>query len=111
MYGTSFVNTITLSSVGMNWFESTNISSLILKKNYGAWTLTNDGINKWLLTDYYAGNSLPSTTSNFFSSYLQSGSPVYELGAYGLGPWGTASSFIDSTAQWICNVITINNKL
>ena len=108
VYGLSFINTITLSSSALNWFESTNISTLILKQNYGAWTLTNDGVNKWLLTDYYAGNSLPSTTSNFFSSYLQSGSPVYELGAYGLSPWGTQSSFIDSAAQWIWSTSNAN---
>ena len=108
MYGASFYSTITLSSTALNWFESTNISTLILRQNFGAWTLTNDGVNKWLLTDYYSGNSLPSTTSNFFSSYSQSGNPVYQLGAYGLYPWGTASSFIDSAAQWIWSTSNAN---
>lgn len=65
MFGRAAISTIRVSTSQDDIIERSNVSSIILSTNYGAWTFLNDGINKWFLTSAYL-NSL--TINGFFFS-------------------------------------------
>lgn len=51
--GYASTNTIRLSTTGVDTIERSNVSSMILSNNYGAWWFNNDGVTKWYLTSAY----------------------------------------------------------
>lgn len=55
-YGNAAVNSIYLSTLSNNFFEQSMCNTYIANQNYGAWTLTNDGISRWIFTDIYSSN-------------------------------------------------------
>lgn len=57
LYGNARNSTILVSTMGLDRIESSNVTTVTLSNAYGAWWFTNDGINKWFLTDAYL-NSL-----------------------------------------------------
>jgi hypothetical protein len=55
--GYSAINTIQLSTIGLDRIERSSVSSMTLSNTYGAWTFMNDGLTNWFLTNAYL-NSL-----------------------------------------------------
>jgi hypothetical protein len=51
--GYSGINTIRLSTLGLDRIERSNVSSMTLSNTYGAWWFQNDGITNWFLTTAY----------------------------------------------------------
>jgi hypothetical protein len=45
--------TISVSTTGLDRFEYSSISCMVLSYPYGAWTFLNDGNTRWFLTDEY----------------------------------------------------------
>jgi hypothetical protein len=58
VYGNSATNYIHVSTTGANQFERSLNTQLRLSTNYGSWTFTNDGTNKWMYLDVYE-NTVP----------------------------------------------------
>ena len=52
-YGKSGASTIVLSTVGADRFELSSCSTFILSQAYGSWTLLNDAVNTWYLSEFY----------------------------------------------------------
>lgn len=71
MFGCSTNSTIRLSTIGLDTIDRSNVSSMVLSNNYGAWTFMNDGFTKWFQTNVY--------TNNF---YIQPQAPPYFTGLY-----------------------------
>lgn len=109
IYGSFSTSSVFLSTTGIDGFEN-NGSTMKLDTNYGAWTLMNDAVTRWFLVDSYKNTMLVSTFSGVATvagiSYLQSGTAAPTLGLFGIGPWGSGSGFVDSSAYWIWNIST-----
>lgn len=54
--GSASTNPIYLSTTGLDRIERTNISSMVLRNSYGAWTFMNDGFTNWFLLNAYAND-------------------------------------------------------
>jgi hypothetical protein len=52
-YGKSGASTIVLSTVGADRFELSSCSTFALSEAYGSWTLLNDTVNTWYLSEFY----------------------------------------------------------
>lgn len=52
-FGKSGASTIVLSTVGTDRFEMSSCSTFALSHNYGSWTLLNDAVNTWYLSEFY----------------------------------------------------------
>jgi hypothetical protein len=52
-YGKSGASTIVLSTVGADRFELSSCSTFALSEAYGSWTLLNDAVNTWYLSEFY----------------------------------------------------------
>jgi hypothetical protein len=52
-YGKSAASSIVLSTVGADRFELSSCSTFALSYNYGSWTLLNDAVNIWYLSEFY----------------------------------------------------------
>jgi hypothetical protein len=52
-FGKSGASTIVLSTVGADRFELSSCSTFILSQAYGSWTLLNDAVNTWYLSEFY----------------------------------------------------------
>lgn len=66
MFGCSTNSTIRLSTIGLDRIEQSNVSSMVLSNNYGAWTFMNDGFTNWFQTNVYTntfafGSLFPNT--------------------------------------------------
>lgn len=55
-YGTAGVSSIFISTLSNNFFEQSWNNTYIANEPYGAWTLTNDGISRWIFTNIYSSN-------------------------------------------------------
>lgn len=56
MYGNANVSSIYLSTLSNNFFEQSMCNTYIANQKYGALTLTNDGISRWIFTNIYSSN-------------------------------------------------------
>jgi hypothetical protein len=52
-FGKSGASSIVLSTVGSDRFEMSSCSTFILSQAYGSWTLLNDAVNTWYLSEFY----------------------------------------------------------
>jgi len=52
-FGYAGSNNIFLSTVGLDRIERSNVSSMVLSNNFGAWWFQNDGRTNWFLADAY----------------------------------------------------------
>ena len=52
-YGKSGASTIVLSTVGTDRFEMSSCSTFVLSYPYGSWTLLNDAVSTWYLSELY----------------------------------------------------------
>ena len=52
-FGKSGASTIVLSTVGTDRFELSSCSTFALSEAYGSWTLLNDAVNTWYLSEFY----------------------------------------------------------
>lgn len=55
-YGNAGLSSIFLSTLSNNFFEQSSCNTYIANQPYGAWTLTNDGISRWIFTNIYSSN-------------------------------------------------------
>jgi hypothetical protein len=96
-FGYSSNSSIALSTTGADILERSTTTGLFLNTNFGAWSLTNDGLNRWFILDSYT-NSLYSTRfvlSNFSAGALTiAGNTTYANNALVLTT--TASSLASS---------------
>lgn len=104
MFGCSTNSTIRLSTIGLDRIERSNISSIVLANNYGAWTFMNDGFTNWFQTNVYTNNFY--IRPQFVAIPYPAGiAPVYTLGAYNISPWNvSAANWPNSSSanlQWI----------
>jgi len=85
-YGKSGASTIVLSTVGADRFELSSCSTFILSQAYGSWTLLNDAVNTWYLSEFYRNT-------------LTIASGPITLGASGFSPRSiaTISLWLDAT--------------
>ena len=58
MFGNAANSTLRLSTIGLDRIERSNVSSMTLSNQYGAWWFQNDGLTNWFLTTAYL-NSIP----------------------------------------------------
>jgi hypothetical protein len=80
----SFSNSsVNLYTTGLDLFEN-GIPILTLATNYGAYTLMNDSVSKWFLTDSYKNTMLVSTV-NFAGYFVYFSNMVFKLTAYPVG--------------------------
>lgn len=64
--GYASINTIRLSTIGYDTIERSNVSSMALSCNYGAYWFANDGITKWFLTDAYLNTAYFAQPSTYY---------------------------------------------
>ena len=85
-YGKSGASTIVLSTVGADRFELSSCSTFALSEAYGSWTLLNDAVNTWYLSEFYRNT-------------LTIASGPITLGASGFSPRSiaTISLWLDAT--------------
>ena len=57
MYGNANVSSIFISTLSNNFFEQSTSNLFIGNQKFGAWTLTNDGISRWIFTNIYSNNA------------------------------------------------------
>lgn len=52
-FGFASTSSLALSTTGTDILERVSTTGVFLNTNYGAWTLTNDGLNRWFILDAY----------------------------------------------------------
>ena len=98
-YGKSGASTIVLSTVGTDRFEMSSCSTFVLSYPYGSWTLLNDAVSTWYLSEFYQNtltiSSGPVPTSGFSLISLTSQMVAWFDGADATTVTGTTS-----VTQW-----------
>ena len=99
-YGKSGASTIVLSTVGSDRFEMSSCSTFILSQAYGSWTLLNDAVNTWYLSEFYRNTltiaSGPITLGGGFSLM----SLTSQMVAWFDGADATTVTGTTSVTQW-----------
>ena len=111
-FGHSGTNPINLITTGIDRIDLSNVSTVSLSQNYGAWTFTNDGATRWLLADYYSNNLTIYAPrfalvqeSNMISRLLPSG---FSAGA---STWADEVSGVSSWITAGASYTTSNNSV
>lgn len=88
-FGNSAINPISISTTGLDIIEVSTVRNANLNSNYGAWTLMNNGVDRWFFTNVY-NNSLSITTESPFNSNQ------FRLPTYSNGLW---VNFVSNTSS------------